>query len=638
MGGIGKTRAAVEYAWAYRDDYTALLFAQADSPEELRRNLAGLAGPLQLAERETAEEEVRLNGLLSWLGANPGWLLILDNVDVPPALVEVDWLMGRLVGGHVLLTSRLDRFARQIEPLELDVLTREAAADFLLQATDTRRRKAIDDDVGADELAEELGGLALALEQVASTIHKERWGFRQYLEIWRSNREKVVGWARPEITGYHHAVAVTWQTSVDQLTEAGRHLLERLAFLAPDPMPLFLLNVAIPQAETVDLHDALTDLTSVSLAIRNAEGERFAVHRLVQDVTRRSLDEATSRRRVTQSLRWVDAAFTGDPEDVRTWPRLDPLVSHGLSVVQWADRAGITEPSAWLTNQLGLLFAQKSLHAQAEPLYRRTLELAKTSFGRTHPEVATRLNNLAQLLRATSRLTEAERLMLRALEIDEANLGPDHPNVARDLGNLAGLLQATNRLRKAEDFCRRALAIDEKNFGPDDPTVAIRLGNLAELLRGTNRLAEAEPLICRAIAIAEATLGPDHLTLASYLNNHAALLRETGLHDEAERLSGRALAIGEAKLGPDHPTVAIFLANLAELLKRTNRLDKAEPLMRRHLAIFIDFERKNAHPHPHREAALRNYADLLAAMGRSEVEIKAAIANLTGDSDPRDPR
>ena len=31
MGGIGKTRAAVEYAWAYREDYTALLFAQADS-------------------------------------------------------------------------------------------------------------------------------------------------------------------------------------------------------------------------------------------------------------------------------------------------------------------------------------------------------------------------------------------------------------------------------------------------------------------------------------------------------------------------------------------------------------------------------------------------------------------------------
>jgi len=79
---------------AYREDYTALLFAQADSPEELRRNLAGLAGPLLLPESAAAEEEVRLNAVLSWLAVNPGWLLILDNVDTPNALPEVNRLIN----------------------------------------------------------------------------------------------------------------------------------------------------------------------------------------------------------------------------------------------------------------------------------------------------------------------------------------------------------------------------------------------------------------------------------------------------------------------------------------------------------------------------------------------------------------
>jgi hypothetical protein len=65
----------------------------------LRRNLAGLSGPLQLPESEAAEEEARLNAVLAWLGANPGWLLNLDNVDTPPALEEADRLMGRLAGG-----------------------------------------------------------------------------------------------------------------------------------------------------------------------------------------------------------------------------------------------------------------------------------------------------------------------------------------------------------------------------------------------------------------------------------------------------------------------------------------------------------------------------------------------------------
>jgi hypothetical protein len=48
LGGIGKTRAAVEYAWAHQGDYTALLFVIAETPEALRRNLAKLAGTLVL--------------------------------------------------------------------------------------------------------------------------------------------------------------------------------------------------------------------------------------------------------------------------------------------------------------------------------------------------------------------------------------------------------------------------------------------------------------------------------------------------------------------------------------------------------------------------------------------------------------
>src|SRR5271154_62383 len=64
-----------------------------------------------------------------------------------------------------------------------------------------------------------------------------------------------------------------------------------------------------------------------------------------------------------------------------------------------------------------------------------------------------------------NRLSEAEPLMRRALAIDEASFGPDHPDVASSLNNLAQLLKATNRLSEAEPLMRRALAIDEASFG-----------------------------------------------------------------------------------------------------------------------------------------------------------------------------
>jgi hypothetical protein len=51
LGGVGKTRLAIEYAWRHASDYTALLFVSARSPVELRANLAGLCNPLALNSR-----------------------------------------------------------------------------------------------------------------------------------------------------------------------------------------------------------------------------------------------------------------------------------------------------------------------------------------------------------------------------------------------------------------------------------------------------------------------------------------------------------------------------------------------------------------------------------------------------------
>jgi len=585
LGGIGKTRAAVEYAWANADEYTALLFAVAETPEALRRNLATLSGAL-LPKLDTTNDAARLAAVLDWLHANPGWFLILDNVDSKPALAEVEHLLSEFTSGHVVVTSRLADFSGNFQSLELDVLAVEDAAAFLLARTEGRRRAASDDAAKAREVANELGRLALALEQAAAFIAKRRLTFAQYLEQWRSQHDEVLAWFDATVTGYPRAVAVTWQTSVAQLSEGGRRLLERLAWLAPEKVPETLIDVPIPGAEAENLRDAYDDLAAYSLVTRDAEGPFFLVHRLVQDVTRRSLAGEAWQRSLVEALGWINAAFPFDSDDVRFWPQAEPLSPHARTVTAHADAAGIPAPTARLMNQLSLLLNAKALHAEAEPLMRRVLAIDEKSLGPDRPDVAIRLNNLAVLLQATNRLDEAEPLMRRALAIDEKSFGPDHPNVATCLSNLAGLLKATNRLDEAEPLMRRALAIDEKGLGPDHPKVGIRLNNLALLLQHTNRLAEAEPLM------------------------------------------RRALAIDEMSFGPDHPSVAIRLNNLALLLCATNRLVAAEPLMRRHVAIFVEFTRRTGHRHPHLDTAFANYARLLAAMGKSKEEIEAAGAEL----------
>ena len=83
MGGVGKTRAAIEYAWKHADDYRALLFISADTPEALHRNLAALCGPLvlNLPDQNEKEQALQVEAALRWMKLNSDSPLPNDNVD-----------------------------------------------------------------------------------------------------------------------------------------------------------------------------------------------------------------------------------------------------------------------------------------------------------------------------------------------------------------------------------------------------------------------------------------------------------------------------------------------------------------------------------------------------------------------------
>ncbi len=72
------------------------------------------------------------------------------------------------------------------------------------------------------------------------------------------------------------------------------------------------------------------------------------------------------------------------------------------------------------------------------------------------------LNNLALLYDTQGQYAQAEPLYLRALAILEKALGPEHPNVASGLENYADLLQKTGRTAEADELEERARAIRAK--------------------------------------------------------------------------------------------------------------------------------------------------------------------------------
>lgn len=685
LGGIGKTHAAVKYALNYQANYTATLFVSGDSSDRLDAGFSALFDTLRLGTPGEVQrnQALRITAVKHWFASHSDWLLIVDNVDDKDAAAALTGYFGDLSQGHVLITSRLQNWGSNVEALNIEVLSPEDSTDLLLQLTQDKRRRTDDEATQARRLADLLEGLPLALHQAAGYINEQSLTFTGYITEYEEEAKSLLDWFESHIIPYERPdmlaprpVLITWKTSFEKLDPDTRFWLLVFSHFAPDPIPEFLLDSAQDASDEVKtIHraakKALAQAETYSLLTRYDGPPRFKLHRLVQQFIRLTASEPDCAAAIIIGIWLFEGNYPGDPTDVLTWRRWNPLQAHAVALCDHAPDAPAPERLSWLLGCVALLLKTKSLYARAEPHYRRALDLDEACYGSDEPKVATRLNNLAQLLQDTNRLKEAEPMMRRVLSIDETHYGPDHPNVASDLNNLGTLLKVTGRLAEAEPLYKRALAISEAHDGKDHASVARHLNNLAQLLQDTNRLAEAEPLMWRvlsideahygrdhpevatdlnnlarllkatkrweaaeplyrrALGIDEALYGPNHPRVANDLNNLAALLQATKRLAEAESLYMRALGIDETSYGPDHPLVASRLNNLATLFHDTNRRDEAEPLMRRALGIYVS---SMGLEHPDSQTVRDNYIELLQDMDLPEAEIEQRVQAVVSES------
>ena len=291
LGGVGKTQLAAEYAYRHRSDYDVVWWVRAEEPVTVVQDLAALAGPLGLDPG--TELDATVASVRTWLEGNGRWLVIFDNA-TDPASVEA--MMPRGGGGRVLVTSRNPGWGGVGQVLAVDVLAQDEAVALLL------RRSGDDDAAAADDLASELGGLPLALEQAGAFVAESPgMTLSRYLQLFRARAAEIL--SRGRAAGYAATVATTWELAfqlVERASPPAAALLQVCAFVDPDDIPLgLILSGAARWEEPLDavaddplaLADALGHLGRFSL-VTSAAGEAVAVHRLVQLVVRERMSES----------------------------------------------------------------------------------------------------------------------------------------------------------------------------------------------------------------------------------------------------------------------------------------------------------------------------------------------------------
>jgi len=576
LGGIGKTSVAIEYAYRYKQEYEAVLWARADTMETLTASYTTIASLLKL------DDPIK-EGIIHWLQTHSAWLLILDNVQ---DLARLQDFLPVSSTGHILITTRVGD--PHLVCFEVETLPDETGALFLLWRAgllefDAPFSQALpDDQTQAQKISRELGGLPLALDQAGAFLEACGGSLSEYLSLYQGNRRELLGERYAFAPDHPDPVAATWLLSFQQVAArnaAAVELLRLLAFLAPDAIGEELLlqgkdllgPILSPViADRCQFERALEALQAQSLITRDPVQQTLSLHRLVQVVIRDTLSDAAQQEWKQRAIQILNAGFP----QVRfeTWTLCERALAHAFQCVQWIEEEQIVSQEAvHLLNRLGYYLTVRARYLEAEPILKQACATALRELGEMHPNTATSLNILAYLYEQQGKYEEAEPLYQQALAIREQLLGETHPSTATSLSNLALLQTRLGRWVESQPLLQRALIIREQQLGLEHPRTATSLNNMGYFFRGIGAYAMAFSLYQQALSIREQSLGESHPDTASSLNNLGVLADMQHNYAQASSLLQRALTIRFAQLGENHPDTAMTLHNLASVCQHQGR-------------------------------------------------------------------
>ena len=304
----------------------------------------------------------------------------------------------------------------------------------------------------------------------------------------------------------------------------------------------------------VDFREAVRILLAYSLIEAKEDSDAFAMHPVVHDWCRETLDASSRHEFALLAITVVGYAVPHRNErnfwelELRLLPHTSRCIALldylGKESLQEDDLLGISQAVLWV----GHLFRDQLKFAEAEAMFQWALESDK-----------------------------------KRCEGDVDKDTGITPTIHHSLGNLYA---DQKKLDKAEAMFQRALTGYEKSSGADTEDTMIVINNLGLVYERQGKLAEAEAMFKRALTWYTDTLGSDHVETADVVMNLSSIYSRQGNLTEAESLLKRALAVREDNLGSEHPATLETIFNLAHFYQGQRKFGEAEFQLERALSGY----------------------------------------------------
>jgi hypothetical protein len=551
LGGAGKTSVAVEYAHRHLAEVGVCWQFAANDPAVLAAEFAELAAQLRVRDVVDARDPVAsVHAALARGG--PGWLLVFDNVT---DRASVERFVPPAGNGRVLVTTQSQHWPPG-QALDVPVLGTEVATGFLVNRTGDAN------DTAARELAEELGGLPLALEQAAAYMQATGTTLARYLALFRDRQADLL--ARGEAAGHPADVAATLGLTVSRLegqAPGAAGLLRLLAFLAPEPVPLALLLPGQQDADSpgpeaaaqvgellgdpVATGDAIAALRRYSLLGSAGDG-LVLVHRLVQAVTRSQLPAQAAARWQQAAATLVEAAVPADPQAPSAWPACAVLLPHAQAVLEPAS-SGMWR-IAWYLGHSGSYPAARDLF--------RLIAAACTAddaYGPEHRETLAARHNFARWTGQAGDQAGARDQLAALLPAREQIQGLEHADTLDTRHELAFWTGQAGDVAGARNQFAALLSVRERAQGPEHPGTLAARHDLAFWTGAAGDAAGARDQFAALLPVHERIQGSEHQDTLAARHNLARWTGQAGDAAGARDEFAVLLPVREQILGSAHP-------------------------------------------------------------------------------------
>ena len=585
LGGIGKTTLANGIINDSKRHYDFRAWFSAESEDLLKSEYIELGDYYKLFS-EGMSDNNKIKKVKQWLVSHKKLLLVYDNV--PDISFLNNYMPSR---GHIIITSRNYKIPNAIE---LGAMKEQEAMALLNNLVPNNIRQNNLYVKLAKELLTELGNLPLAISQAGSYINENKISLQKYLNLYRTNKEKMLTSKTMPSGDMHASVYVTWDMSIKNIkSKANGKLADRLLnFISacyPEHIPRKLLMQFLYKNTDHDSEIKFNEIVSVlrNYSLITLYPTNLSIHRLVHSrVSEKQSPQARLDilRSGAEAIKSVYPKGDKTKEDIELIKQLLPHIeSIILKLKGLVKPIEIIDLLKILCDSYDVLGGYDKRLAYAEEI----LQITRKHYGKDDVKTADALLQYARTHIRIGNFAIARKSLLEALPILNKKYGKDNKESIVTLYHIGWVNVRMGNYHDAIKYSAKAAKISEAKYGKDHLETAKVLNDLGWIYTNYGDYKLGKSSLEKSLRIVEQQFGVDHILTGTVLRSVGWIYLRSGMYEESLKAFNRTFAIRTKHYGERHIKVVNILDGLGALHCYMNNYEQAQSSYEHNLETLL---------------------------------------------------